>query len=151
MGRGGDGGELSGWQPEDRFSRRGFVCAHVWASLVADHAGWFVETLADSVFVSRFDNDLLNYSQNKAGVTSEMAGVKVQAFWAGNITFDVKRQYWANFVETGPGFRFHPPQTPAATTVTVSLMHGVYLVNAGNPRGPNYNDFRVGVWYAFTK
>jgi hypothetical protein len=27
----------------------------------------------------------------------------------------------------------------------------VYLTNNKNPRGPNFNDFRVGVWYAFTK
>jgi len=121
------------------------------ASLAADHGGWFFETLADSVFVSRFDNDLLNYSQSKTGITSDLAGLKTQVFWASNFTFDVKRQYWANFAETGPGVRIHPPHTPAATTVTVSLIHGVYLVNAGNPRGPNYNDFRIGVWYAFTR
>jgi tetratricopeptide (TPR) repeat protein len=120
------------------------------ASIAAEHGGWFFETLADSVFVSRFDNDWLNYSQSKTGITSEVAGVKMQVFWANNITFDVKRQYWANFVESGPGVRFHPPHTPAAATVTVSMIHGVYLVNAGNPRGPNYNDLRIGVWYAFT-
>ena len=121
------------------------------ASLAAGHGGWFVETLADSVFVSRFNDDLLNYSQNKIGVTREVGGVKVQAFWAASITFDARREYWANFAETGPGVRFHPPQTPPATTVTVSFLHGVYMVNTGNPRGPNYNDFRIGVWYAFTK
>lgn len=113
--------------------------------------GWFFETAADSVFVSRFDHDLLNYSQNKTGLTTTLRGFRAQVYWANNITFDVKRQYWANFVETGPGVRFRPPHAPAAMTVTAALIHGVYMVNAGNPRGPNFNDVRIGVWYAFTK
>jgi hypothetical protein len=33
---------------------------------------------------------------------------------------------------------------------TVSALRGAYLVNAGNPRGPNFNDIRAGVWYAFS-
>jgi tetratricopeptide (TPR) repeat protein len=120
-------------------------------SLTAERGGWFVETLADSVFVSRFDNDLMNYSQTKIGFTSALAGFKVQTFWSNNITFDVKKQYWANFVETGPGFRFHPPGTPVSLAITLGAVRGVYLVNVSNPRGPNFYDFRVGIWYALTK
>ncbi len=132
--------------------RGGVSYAHTHgASMAAGRGGWFIETLADSVFVSRFDNDLLNYTQSRTGVTSTLGGVKAQVFWSNNLTFDARRQYWANFAETGPGVRVHPPGTPAATTVTVSLIRGVYLVNAGNPRGPNYNDLRIGVWYAFTR
>jgi tetratricopeptide (TPR) repeat protein len=121
------------------------------ASLAAEHSGWFLETLADCVFVSRFDNDLLTYSQNRAGFTSALGVFKVQPFWGSNITFDAKHQYWANFVETGPGFRFHPPGAPASMWVTVGEVRGIYLINTGNPRRPNFNDFRAGVWYAFTK
>jgi tetratricopeptide (TPR) repeat protein len=120
-------------------------------SIAAEHNGWFVETLADSVYVSRFDNDLLNYTQNKIGFTSSVGGFKVQTFWSDNLTFDVKRQYWANFVETGPGFRFHPPHTPPSLAITAGLVRGVYLVNEDNPRRPNFVDFRVGIWYAITK
>jgi hypothetical protein len=120
-------------------------------SLLAEHNGWFVETVADSVFVSRFDNDLLNYSQSKIGFTSAIGPFKVQTFWSDNLTFDVKQQYWANFVETGPGFRFHPPHTPASLAVTVVEVRGVYLRNEGNPWRPNFLDFRAGIWYAFTK
>lgn len=120
-------------------------------SLLAEHRGWFVETLADSVFVSRFDNDLLNYSQNKTGYTSALGPVKLQIFWSNNITFDAKQQYWANFMETGPGFRFHPSGTPKSLAITVGGVRGVYLRNEGNPRGPNFFDFRAGIWYAFTK
>jgi hypothetical protein len=120
-------------------------------SIAAEHSGWFVETLGDSVYVSRFDNDLLNYTQSKIGFTSSIGGFKVQTFWGDNLTFDVKRQYWANFVETGPGFRFHPPHTPPSLAITVAGVRGVYLVNEDNPRRPNYFDFRVGIWYAITK
>lgn len=121
------------------------------ASLAAEHSGWFLETLGDGVFVSRFDDDLINYSQNRIGYTTSWRGVKVQPFWANNITFDVKRQYWANFVETGPGFRFRPPNAPKSLWVTLGAVRGAYLINEGNPRGPNYNDIRAGVWYAFTR
>lgn len=121
------------------------------ASMAAEHSGWFLETLADSVFVSRFDNDLLNYSQSRAGFTSTLGGFKVQTFWSNNLTFDVKQQYWANFAETGPGFRFHPPGTPQSLAITLGVVRGAYLRNEGNPHGPNFTDFRAGVWYAFTK
>jgi len=120
-------------------------------SLLAEHPGWFVETVADSVFVSRFDNDLLNYSQSKIGFTSAVGPFKVQTFWSDNLTFDVKRQYWANFAETGPGFRFHPPHTPPSLAVTVGAVRGIYLRNESNPWRPNFIDFRAGIWYALTK
>jgi hypothetical protein len=80
-----------------------------------------------------------------------LLGVKTQTFWSNNITVDVNHEYWANFVETGPGFRFHLPNMPKSMSVTLNAIRGAYLVNQGNPRGPNFNDFRVGVWYAFTK
>jgi Tfp pilus assembly protein PilF len=120
-------------------------------SMAAESNGWFNETTADSVFISRFDNDFINYAQNRTGYTSEWAGFKVQTFWANNLTFDVKRQYWANFVETGPGVRFHPPGTPKSLWIQINPVRGVYLVNQDNPRRPNFMDFRVGVWYAFTR
>ncbi|HVW84716.1 MAG TPA: hypothetical protein VHB50_08540, partial [Bryobacteraceae bacterium] len=121
------------------------------ASIAAEHSGRFFETTADSVFVSHFGNDLINISQNKWGYTTVAAPVTLQTFWSANTTFDAKRQYWANFVETGPGIRFRTPWMPAAMSVTLSAVRGVYLRNEGNPRGPNFNDFRAGVWYAFTK
>jgi tetratricopeptide (TPR) repeat protein len=120
-------------------------------SLLAEHSGWFVEAVADSVYVSRFDNDLLNYSQTKIGFTSAVGPFKVQTFWGNNLTFDVKRQYWANFAETGPGIRFHPPHTPPSLAITVAGVRGVYLRNEGNPWRPNFFDFRAGIWYALTK
>ena len=78
-------------------------------------------------------------------------GFKVQPFWSNNLTFDVKRQYWANFFETGPGSGSIRRTRRLRMWITLGVVHGVYLINEGNPRGPNFNDFRVGVWYAFTK
>jgi hypothetical protein len=121
------------------------------ASLAAEQVGWFCEITGDSVFVSRFKNDLLNYAQFKTGLTSAIGSWKIQYFWSNNITVDAKRQYWANFVETGPGIRFHPPRVPNSVSVTLGVNRGAYLVNAGNPRNPNFFDFRAGIWYAFTK
>ena len=120
-------------------------------SLAAEHSGWFLETTADSVFVSRFDDDLLNYSQNRFGFTSTLGAFRIQPFWSSNITFDVKREYWANFAETGPGFRFRPPGVPHSLWISLAMVRGVYLINADNPHRPNYDDFRAGIWYAFTK
>lgn len=121
------------------------------ASLNGEQAGRFVETTADSAYISHFDKDLINSSQNKAGYTSSVGGFRTQAFWAANLTVDVRRQYWANFVETGPGFRLHPPGMPPSVSITVTAVRGVYLENHNNPRRPNFNDFRVGVWYAFSR
>ena len=121
------------------------------ASLASDGGGWFLETLGDSVFVSHFGNDLINYSQNKAGRTGILGGLKTQSFWAANLIFDARRMYWANYVETGPGFRFHVPRTPDSVSLTITAMRGVYLINQGNPRRPDFNDVRAGLWYAFTK
>ena len=120
-------------------------------SIAAEHSGWFLEETADSVFISRFDRDQINYSQNKVGYTASFGGMKMQTFWTSNLTFDVKKQYWANFVETGPGVRFHFPNTPPSMSLTLNMVRGAYLINGGNPRRPNFNDFRAGVWYAFTK
>jgi Tfp pilus assembly protein PilF len=121
------------------------------ASLAAEHSGRFLETTVDSVFISRFNDDLINYSQSRLGYTAILGGVKAQAFWSDNLTFDAKRQYWASFAETGPGVRVHLPNTPPSLAFTIGVVRGIYLINAGNPRRPNFNDFRAGIWYAFTK
>ena len=120
-------------------------------SLSGERSGWFLETNADSIYVSHFNKDFINYAQGRIGYTAPVAGVRTQAFWNQNLTFDAEKQYWANFVEMGPGIRIHPPGAPPPLWINVSAIHGVYLVNEGNPRRPNFNDFRVGIWYAFTK
>jgi len=121
------------------------------ASLAAEHSGWFLETTADSVFISHFGNDLINYSQNRFGYTSAIGGLRAQPFWTNNFTFDVKGQRWANFTDMGPGLRVHLPGTPPSIAITFSAVRGIYLKNDGGPQRPNFNDIRAGVWYAFTK
>ena len=121
-------------------------------ALGGEAAGWFADTYDDAVFVSRFNNDLLLYSQNRAGFTLPSVGpLRWQIYLNGNYTTDARRQYWANFVESGPGLRFRFEGLPPALVFSVNLLRGVYTRNEGNPRGPNYNDLRAGFWYAFTR
>ena len=117
--------------------------------------GFYAETNDDGVFVSRFNNDMLLYSQNRAGYTlrgTEGAGeFHAQIYWNGNITADEQRQYWANYAETGPGIRFRLEGTRVPFLFSIDALRGVYLVNEGNPHRPNFNDLRIAVWYAFSK
>ena len=143
-------GYLSGGHWSDY--RGGVSYAHTrGVSLASDGRGWFLETTADSVYISHFGEDFINYEQNRAGYSTQLGSTRAQAFWSQNITFDVKEQYWANFVEMGPGVRLHPKWAPPPVWINVSVIRGVYLRNDGNPGHPNFNDFRIGVWYAFTK
>jgi hypothetical protein len=120
--------------------------------LTSEKGGPFFETNEDAVFVSRFQNDLLFYTQNRAGLTrapaESLGGLQLQFFWNLNLTTDANRQYWANFVEFGPGVKFRFSSMPRSLFFTVSLLEGAYLVNEGNPRGPNFKDIRAGIWYA---
>jgi hypothetical protein len=106
------------------------------------------------VFVSRFSHDSIVYSQNRTGYTlrstEALAGLHAQIYWNVNVTTDLKRQYWANTFETGPGLRFRFEGLPTGMLFSVNALRGVYLVNAGNPQRPNFNDLRVGIWYALT-
>jgi Tfp pilus assembly protein PilF len=116
--------------------------------------GLFAETDDDGIYVSRFDKDTLLYSQNRAGYTlraaESLAGFHAQFYWNGNATVDWLGQYWANYVETGPGLKFKFEGSRVPLIFSLNLLRGSYLVNQGNPRGPNFNDVRIGVWYAFS-
>jgi Tfp pilus assembly protein PilF len=109
--------------------------------------GVFAETNDDGIYVSRFGKDTLLYSQNRAGITLRGS---TQLFWNVNATVDMLGQYWANYVETGPGMKFKFESHRVPLLFSVNLLRGAYLINQGNPRGPNFNDLRIGVWYAFT-
>jgi hypothetical protein len=121
--------------------------------LAGSGSGWFAETGVDGVFVSRFDNDLIAYSQNRAGYTfrASESGWQSQLLWNWNITADQQRQYWANFAETGPGVRIRIPILSNSLMFTANALRGTYFVNEGNPYGPIFHDFRAGFWYAFTR
>jgi len=116
--------------------------------------GLFAETNDDGIYVSRFNKDTLLYSQNRAGITlrqlETFGGLHTQFYWNADATVDMQGQYWANYVETGPGMKFKFESSHVPVLFSVNLLRGAYLINQGNPRGPNFNDLRIGVWYAFT-
>ncbi len=114
--------------------------------------GWFAETHDDGVFVSRFDNDFLVYSQNQTGYTLPAAGgLLSQVYWNTNLTFDTLRQTWANFYEIGPGLRFRWSSLPPSLVFSVNVLRGSYLLSASNGGTREFNDVRAGFWYALTR
>jgi hypothetical protein len=112
-------------------------------SLHREGSAWLAEATLDALYVSRFDNDFLVYTQSRAGYDFG----PVQLHWNGNVTIDSKRQDWANFVETGPGLRLPIAQS---MYLTFNLLRGAYLIQNPSRRG-TFNDFRAGLWYAFTR
>jgi len=133
--------------------RGGINVAKGFGSLLGGHApGYFYETTADGIYVSRFDKDWLLYSQQRGGRTFRAWGnTFAQALFNVNFTQDIKRQYWANTVEMGPGLRLHLPWMPPNVYMSSDFLRGVYTNNISNPRRPNYYDVRVSLWYAITK
>jgi tetratricopeptide (TPR) repeat protein len=120
---------------------RGGVSA--FRALHREGSSWLADASLDALYISRFDQDFLVYTQSRAGYNFG----PLQLHWNGNFTIDAKRQDWANFVETGPGVRI--PLRPSMY-VTVNALRGVYLID--NPaRRTTFNDLRAGCWYAFTR
>jgi Tfp pilus assembly protein PilF len=119
-------------------------------SLAAESSGLFAASNTDGVFISRFGNDSLIYQQMRLGYTAAPKVLHAQFYGNFNLTADAQRQGWANFVETGPGVRFHAAAMPASMFVTVDLLRGVYLIHGAYTQA-NFLDFRVGTWYAFTR
>jgi Tfp pilus assembly protein PilF len=122
---------------------------YVGRPLGGESKGWFADGTVDGVFVSRFGNDFLTYGQARGGYVVGPKSLRSQLYWNGNLTFDTKRQVWANFVETGPGVRFHAAGMPPSMYCVVNMLRGGYLIHDGMSQHRAYNDFRVGVWYAF--
>jgi Flp pilus assembly protein TadD len=135
--------------------RGGISGAKGFGHLMNSSKGLYFETNDDMVFVSRFQDDLLFYSQNRGGYTfaplEGFGGFQSQLYWNVNATTDRLRQYWANYGETGPGLRFRFRDLPKSLLFSVSFLRGAYLINVDNPRRPNFFDLRVGLWYAFTR
>jgi len=116
--------------------------------------GWFFETNMDGIYVSRYENDLLLYVQTRAGMTlpavDVLGRIQAQLFWNNNIIRDAKSLDWANYVETGPGWKFRWPWMPRSLVFSVSALRGVYTVPQYYRR-PNFVDWRAGFWYAITR
>lgn len=134
--------------------RGGISYAKGFGHLMNSTQGLYFETNDDAVFVSRFQDDMIYYSQNRSGYTfatrEGFGGFQPQLYWNANINADRLHEYWANTVETGPGFRFRFRDFPQAL-FAVNFLRGAYTINLDNPRRPNYFDLRVGLWYAFTR
>jgi tetratricopeptide (TPR) repeat protein len=100
---------------------------------------WNAGATLDALYISRFDHDFLAYGQSHAGYS--------WLYWNANLTADVRRLDWANFVETGPGIRIPLPQS---MYMTFNALRGRYLIE--NPaRRSTFNDFRAGFWYAVSR
>lgn len=124
--------------------------------LGSGHTGLFYETTGDAVYVSRFDKDWLFYSQHRAGRTFRAWGdTTAQVLWNINYARDTKSEYWANSVELGPGVRIHLHWMPRNVYWTTDFLRGVYLegpyLDSHFHQHANYDDVRVGFWYAATK
>lgn len=119
-------------------------------SLRGESPGWFADTAADAVFISRFGDDVLFYNQSRLGYTAGPKAFRLQVHGEADVTLDDQGQYWANFGEGGLGMRLTGSFLPPSMYFTFDALRGVYFVNAGNPRRSNFYDFRAGFWYAFT-
>jgi Flp pilus assembly protein TadD len=135
--------------------RGGVSYAKGFGHLMNSSRGFFSETNDDAVFVSRFQDDMLYYSQNRAGYTfaptEGFGGFQEQLYWNANATADRLHEYWANYIEAGPGLRFRFRNLPKSLLFSVNFLRGVYTVNLDNPRRPNFFDLRIGFWYAFSR
>jgi len=121
------------------------------AALNGERPGWFLETAVDGVYISHFANDVILYAQARAGYTFGLPGARAQIFGRQNLTLDARGQYWANFAESGPGFRIHPAWLPAPVWIGVEALRGSYLREEGLTGESGFHDLRLGVWYAFTR
>ena len=119
-------------------------------ALNSESRGWFADTSNDGLFVSRFNKDMLVYSQNRTGYTFVPDSVNFQTFWSWNATFDAKGYAWANFIEIGPGVRWRFDAMPKSMFFTVQALRGSYLIQDASHKA-HYNDFKAGIWYAFTR
>jgi len=122
---------------------------YVGRRLGGESAGRFAEGTVDGVFVSRFGNDFLVYTQSRGGYSVGPRSLRSQVYWNGNLTFDTGRQVWANFAETGPGVRLHSSAMPQSMYLSFNAVRGSYLIHDSFGLRRSYNDFRAGIWYAF--
>jgi len=115
-------------------------------TLRGESPGLFADAAIDGVFMSRFSDEVLDYNNLRLGYTAGPKAFRTQFYWNGIAVLDVQRQDWANFAETGPGFRFSGAFLPQSMYFTVDALRGRYLL-----RTSYFNDLRAGFWYAFTR
>ncbi|WP_031495209.1 tetratricopeptide repeat protein [Bryobacter aggregatus] len=121
---------------------RGFGAANL-----GSEGGWFATTSIDAVFLSRFNKDTLFYGQNRIGY--HLSDKPIQFYVNLNLTGDIQRMDWANYLEIGPGVRWRPPAMPRSLYLFADAVYGRHLLK-DIARPSRYFDLRAGVWYAFT-
>lgn len=148
-------GEQRFYESRSRWDARGGVALlKGWGQLLGSgRSGWFHEVNLDGVYASRFRHDLLLYVQNRSGYTlpGSSSGRQAQLYAVWNLTADRRGEYWGNFAEAGVGIRIHGGHLPRGMSWRAELVRGAHLRNQLNPWGPNYWDFRTGIWYAHTR
>jgi tetratricopeptide (TPR) repeat protein len=117
------------------------------AVIGAEAPGWFYLTENSVNYASRFAHDTLFATRNRAG----WGGRQFELGWLFAAGTDTRREYWANYYETGPSLRWRAPRLPANITFFAELVRGANPIVEGNPRGPRYHDARIGVWYAIRR
>ncbi|HUI53921.1 MAG TPA: tetratricopeptide repeat protein [Bryobacteraceae bacterium] len=124
---------------------RGGISAR-WARL-PEASGWFIDNTGDGVFMSRFSNDFLFFSESRLGYA---IGRHIQLYGNFNLRVDAQRQPWANFFEIGPGVRVSPRWLPRSMWIACDVLRGSYQINSDVPGRPSFHDIRIGAWYAFS-
>ncbi len=129
--------------------RAGANFAHSFgAANLGNEGGYFATTTFDAVFLSRFNNDTIFYSQNRVGL--HLRARPVQLYWNLNLTGDLQHTDWANYFEFGPGLRWHPLSLPKSFYLFADAVYGRRLLQGDGTTPRRYFDVRAGVWYAFT-
>lgn len=132
--------------------RGGLSWTKGWGQLLGSaEAGWFAESNLDGVYVHRLQDNMFLYSQSQAGYTfaRDTNGYQVQAYLNAVLTKDRKGEYWANYVEFGPGARLRLPGMPRGMSFRYDVLRGVYTTYQ-RYRVSNYWDVRAGLWYAIS-
>jgi hypothetical protein len=108
-----------------------------------ESTGWFADTSADGLYMSRFDKDYLLYDQSRAATWFRVS--HVQLYWNGNFTLDLKGRLGPISPRQGPEFAFRARWMPKSMWITANLCAACTVTT-----GLTFNDIRLGVWYAFT-
>ncbi len=148
-------GEQRFYESRSRWDARGGVSLlKGWGQLDAGaRPGWFHELNLDGVYASRFRHNLLLYVQNRSGYSlpASFSGVRARIYAVWNVTADRRGEYWGNFAEAGLGIQLRGAFLAPGMSWRAEFVRGAHLRNALNPWGPNYWDFRTGIWYAHTR
>lgn len=120
--------------------------------LFSKEPGLFMDVTNDAVYLSRYGHNAIFYTQTKYGYQFRpWKGFYHQPFLAANVLADARGDYYNNFVEVGPGYRFGFIKF-SRMNAYVALIRGAYTTQGRRAinfsHGPNYWDLRVVIWFA---